>query len=64
LLGGRKLLKAGLEFVVLSGLATVVAFGCFSFAAVRYGIGVSLFSALIVGSIFYFGISYLRKNYR
>ncbi|MFH2068697.1 MAG: murein biosynthesis integral membrane protein MurJ [Candidatus Omnitrophota bacterium] len=64
LLGGRKLLKAGLEFVFLSGLATFLAFGYFHFTAVRFGTGVALFSALIAGSIFYFGINYLRKNYR
>ncbi len=65
LLGGRKLLKVSLEFVALSGLATLLAFGCFHFMALnKFGTGVALFSALIMGSIFYFGINYLRKNYR
>jgi len=64
LLGGRKILKSSLEFVILSGLATLLAFGCFHFAAIKFGTGVALFSALIVGSIVYFGINYLRKNYR
>lgn len=64
LLGGRKLLKAGLEFVILSGLATLLAFGYFHFTAVRFGTGPALFGALIMGSIFYCGINYLRKNYK
>ena len=64
LLGGRKLLKISLEFVILSGLATLLAFGFFHFTALRFGTGAALFSALIVGSIIYFGINYLRKNYK
>ncbi|MCX5642017.1 MAG: polysaccharide biosynthesis C-terminal domain-containing protein, partial [Candidatus Omnitrophica bacterium] len=63
-LGGRKILKDSLEFIVLSGLATFLAFHCFRYAAVRFGTGAALFGALIVGSIFYFGINYLRKNYK
>ncbi len=64
LLGGRKLLKTGLEFILLSGLSTLAALGYFRFASVRFGTGTALFTALIMFGIVYFGINYLRKNYQ
>ncbi len=63
LLGGRNLLRSGVEFVIFSGLATLVAFIYFQALAPCFGSLWALLTAFASGSLCYFGINYLRSGF-